>query len=85
MSTTLLRAGWIVTMDPKLGVLRDAGVLIEDDRIASVARDLMAPAGSEIIDAPVSGMEKGAIAGTLKASSVAKLRRSKRPVLYLRP
>src|SRR6266852_2000042 len=52
MTTTLLRAGWIVTMDPKLGVLRNAGVLVENDRIAGAGRDLIAPPGSEVIDAP---------------------------------
>ena len=52
MATTLLRAGWIVTMDSKLGVLRNGGVLIEHERIAGAGRDLIAPPGTEIIDAP---------------------------------
>jgi 5-methylthioadenosine/S-adenosylhomocysteine deaminase len=52
MTTTLLRAGWIVTMDPKLGVLRDGGVLVEGGRIVGVGRDLTAPPGTEIVEAP---------------------------------
>ena len=52
MATTLLRAGWIVTMDPGLGVLRNGGVLIEGERIAGVGRDLAPPPGTEVIDAP---------------------------------
>jgi 5-methylthioadenosine/S-adenosylhomocysteine deaminase len=52
MATTLLRAGWIVTMDPKLGVLRNGGVLIDGDRIAGVGGNLASPPGAEVIDAP---------------------------------
>jgi cytosine/adenosine deaminase-related metal-dependent hydrolase len=52
MTSTLLRAGWIVTMDPKLGVLRNGGVLVEGDRIAGIGADLAPPPGAEVIDAP---------------------------------
>ena len=52
MATTLLRAGWIVTMDPGLGVLRNAGVLVNGDRIAEVGQNLAPPPGAEVIDAP---------------------------------
>lgn len=52
MAATLLRAGWVVTMDPKLGVLRNGGVLVSGDRISGVGRDLAPPPGTEIIDAP---------------------------------
>ena len=52
MTTTLVRAGWIVTMDPKLGVLRNGSVLIDGDCITEVSRDLIAPPGAEVIDAP---------------------------------
>lgn len=52
MATTLLRAGWIVTMDPKLGVLRNGSVLIERDRIAGIGPGLAPPPGTEVIEAP---------------------------------
>lgn len=52
MPSTLLRAGWIITMDPALGVLRNGCVLIEGDRIAAVGPNLASGPGTEIIDAP---------------------------------
>jgi cytosine/adenosine deaminase-related metal-dependent hydrolase len=52
MTTTLLRAGWIVTMDPKLGVLRNGGVLVDGERIAGIGQNLVAPPGTEVIDLP---------------------------------
>jgi cytosine/adenosine deaminase-related metal-dependent hydrolase len=52
MATTLVRAGWIVTMDPALGVLRDGGVLVEGDRIAAVGPNLNLAPGTEVVDAP---------------------------------
>jgi cytosine/adenosine deaminase-related metal-dependent hydrolase len=52
MAATLLRAGWVVTMDPDLGVLRNGSVLVDGDRIAGVGQDLVAPPGTEFIDAP---------------------------------
>ncbi len=46
----LIRGGYVLTMDSQLGDLPIGDVLIEDDRIAAIARDL--PAGdSEVIDA----------------------------------
>lgn len=51
MPSTLLRAGWIITMDPALGVLRDGRVLVEGDRIAAIGHDLACPPGAEVIDA----------------------------------
>jgi cytosine/adenosine deaminase-related metal-dependent hydrolase len=39
-------------MDPAFGVLRNGGVLVDDDRIAAVGRDLASPPGTEVIDAP---------------------------------
>jgi len=52
MAATLLRAGWVVTMDQGLGVLRNGSVLIQGERIAGVGKDLVPPPGSEIIEAP---------------------------------
>jgi len=47
----LLRGGHVITVDPQLGDIAGGDVLIEDDRIAQVGRDLSADA--EVID--VSG------------------------------
>ncbi len=47
---TLIKGGWIVTMDPSLGELRDGSVLIEDGKIAAVGRDIEAP-GATVVDA----------------------------------
>ena len=52
MAQTLIRAGWVVTMDPGLGVLRNGGVLIEGDRIAKVGPNLACPPATEVMDAP---------------------------------
>jgi cytosine/adenosine deaminase-related metal-dependent hydrolase len=51
MSKTLLRGGHVLTMDTQLGDLRDADVLIEDDKISAVGPNIEADA--EVID--VSG------------------------------
>src|SRR5262249_26378830 len=45
----LIRGGHVLTGDPELGDLSGGDVLIEDDRIAEVGRDLSADA--EVIDA----------------------------------
>jgi 5-methylthioadenosine/S-adenosylhomocysteine deaminase len=45
---TLIRCGWIVTMDEKLGSLREAEILVEDDRIAAVGKNLGAKSDAEI-------------------------------------
>ncbi len=45
---TLIKAGWIVSMDDRVGSLRDAEILVEDDRIAAVGRALEASADAEI-------------------------------------
>ncbi len=50
---TLLRNGWIVTLDDTLDDIAGGDVLIEDDRIAAVGRTLAA-ADASVIDA--SGM-----------------------------
>ncbi|MFC4438042.1 MULTISPECIES: amidohydrolase family protein [Natrialbaceae] len=46
----LIRNGTVVTVDPELGVLRDADVLVENGRIERVERDIDA-GGVETIDA----------------------------------
>ncbi|MGH8766170.1 MAG: amidohydrolase family protein [Burkholderiales bacterium] len=45
---TRILCGWIETMDDKLGSLRDAEILVEDDRIAAVGHKLGAHADTEI-------------------------------------
>lgn len=50
MPRTLLRQGTVVTLDDKLGDIADGDVLIEDDRIAAVGRNLSAT-DAEVIDA----------------------------------
>ena len=45
---TLIRCGWLVSMDPKIGTLRDAELLVEDDRISAVGRNLGTKADREI-------------------------------------
>lgn len=47
---TLFRCGWLVTMDPSLGNLRDSELLIEDDRIVAIGHALHATA-DEVVDA----------------------------------
>ncbi|EGH71581.1 amidohydrolase family protein [Pseudomonas syringae] len=46
----LIRNGTVVTMDPKLGILRGADVLIRDGAIRAVGTGLQAP-GAQILDA----------------------------------
>ncbi len=50
MPRTLLQHGTVVTMDDKLGDIAGGDVLIEDDRIAAVGRNLSAT-DAEVIDA----------------------------------
>jgi ribose/xylose/arabinose/galactoside ABC-type transport system permease subunit/cytosine/adenosine deaminase-related metal-dependent hydrolase len=47
---TLIKGGTVITIDPKLGLLNNADVLIDGDRIAAVGPNLNAE-GAEIIDA----------------------------------
>ena len=51
MARILIKGGTIVTMDKKLRDLRRGDILIEGEKIVEVAREIEAPAGSEIIDA----------------------------------
>ena len=45
---TLINCGWIVSMDERVGTLQDGQILVEDDRIAAVARALNAHADSTV-------------------------------------
>ena len=47
---TLIKGGYVLTQDPELGEMTGADVLIEDDRIAAVGRNLSAD-GARTIDA----------------------------------
>src|SRR6201982_3236733 len=51
MSRTLIKGGYVVTMDPQLRELPQGDVLIENGRIAAVAPRLDAPEGAAPIDA----------------------------------
>lgn len=48
---TLIRNGWVVSMDATIGIMRDTDVLIVNERIDSVGRNLAAPEDAEIVDA----------------------------------
>lgn len=50
MTRTLIKAGWAVTMDEKIGDLKGAEILIEGEKIIAVGRNLNA-AADEVIDA----------------------------------
>lgn len=50
MTRTLIKCGWIVSMDPAIGELSNADILIENDRIAAIGRNLDVGA-DETIDA----------------------------------
>lgn len=50
MDRTLIKGGWVLSMDPKIGDLEGGQVLIEGDRIAAVGTDIDA-GDAEVIDA----------------------------------
>ena len=50
MAKTLIKNGWVVTLDPKLGDTRGGDILVEDDRIVRVGRRLRAT-DVKIVDA----------------------------------
>ncbi len=50
MSRTLIKGGWVVSMDPAIGDIKGGDVLIEDDRIVEVGHGLEA-GDAEVIDA----------------------------------
>ena len=47
----IIKNGTIISMDPKIGVLYNADVLVRDDTLVSVGPNLVAPPGAEEIDA----------------------------------
>src|ERR1051325_9185587 len=49
--STLIRGGYVLTLDPALGDLPNADVLIEGERIAAVGRGLTAGPDANVIDA----------------------------------
>jgi 5-methylthioadenosine/S-adenosylhomocysteine deaminase len=50
MARTLVKNGWVVTVDPSLGEIEGGDVLVERERIAAVGRNLQAD-GARLIDA----------------------------------
>lgn len=50
MRRTLLKCGWIVSMDPAVGDFKDAEILVQGDRIVAVGHQLAAEV-DEVIDA----------------------------------
>ncbi|MDX6314027.1 MAG: hypothetical protein QOF44_3491, partial [Streptomyces sp.] len=49
-STTLIRGGTVLSVDPQIGDLNRGDVLIQDDRIVAVGKDLPAE-GAQVVDA----------------------------------
>jgi len=47
----IIRNGTVISMDPGIGVLHDADVLVRDDKLVEVGTNLAAPAEAEEIDA----------------------------------
>jgi 5-methylthioadenosine/S-adenosylhomocysteine deaminase len=54
-STTLIRGGHLLTLDPELGELPDADVLIDDDRIVEISRHIR-PRGRHVTTIDAEGM-----------------------------
>ena len=50
MGRTLIKCGWLVTMDPKLGEMENAELSLDGGEIAAIGHDLNATA-DDIIDA----------------------------------
>ncbi|MBT4906765.1 MAG: hypothetical protein HON62_07785, partial [Rhodospirillaceae bacterium] len=50
MARTLIKGGWVVSMDDAIGDIRGGDVLIEDDRIVEVGRNIDA-GDAQVIDA----------------------------------
>ena len=48
---TIIRNGCVISMDPGIGVLHNADVLVKDDKLVSVGLNLEVPAEAEEIDA----------------------------------
>ena len=51
MSRILIRGGTIISMDRRIRDLPRGDLLVENDKIAAIARRIDAPAGAEVIDA----------------------------------
>ena len=49
--TTLIKGGYVLTLDPALGDMPATDVLIEGDKIKAVGRDLSAGPHANVIDA----------------------------------
>ena len=47
----VIRNGCVISMDPQIGILHDADVLVRDDKLVSVGHSLDIPAEAEVIDA----------------------------------
>jgi cytosine/adenosine deaminase-related metal-dependent hydrolase len=52
MKKTLVRAGWLVSMDAAIGTITGGEMLIEGDKILAVGKNLDASAADEIVDKP---------------------------------
>ena len=50
MKRVLIKAGWLVTMDPAIGNIRNGLILVSDDKIEAVGGDIAVEA-DEVIDA----------------------------------
>jgi 5-methylthioadenosine/S-adenosylhomocysteine deaminase len=48
MTKTLIRCGWIVSLDDAIGTIRDGAILVDGNRIAAVGRDIESEADAEI-------------------------------------
>ena len=48
MAKTLIKTGWVLSMDSAIGDIRDGEILLEDDRILDVGRNLSAAADTTI-------------------------------------
>lgn len=62
MTRTLIRCGWLVSMDRSVGDLQDAEILVENGRIAAIGRDLGATA-----DETLGGRRMIAMPGLINA------------------
>jgi 5-methylthioadenosine/S-adenosylhomocysteine deaminase len=51
VSGLLIRGGWVVTMEPDLGDIKNGDVLVDGSKIVEIGARLEAPEGCEVIDA----------------------------------
>lgn len=52
MKKTLVRAGWLISMDDAIGTITGGEMLIEGDKILAVGKNLDASSADEIVDKP---------------------------------